>query len=75
MSSVPLGRYYHFKHPDQHYEVLGTALHTETEEQLVIYRALYGEGTLYARPLAMFFEQVEKPDFGYAGPRFVLVEA
>lgn len=68
------GRYYHFKHPDQFYDVLGTVLHTETKEKLVVYRALYGEQPLYARPLAMFLEEVERPDFDYHGPRFVAVE-
>ncbi|MDB5264688.1 MAG: hypothetical protein JWN64_259 [Parcubacteria group bacterium] len=68
------GLYYHFKHPEQHYEVLGTAMHTETEEELVIYKALYAEGKLYARPVSMFLEEVDKPEFGYKGPRFVRIE-
>lgn len=71
---VTPGRYYHFKHPDRHYEVLGTAFHTETEEPMVVYRALYGDGVLYTRPLAMFLETVDRPDFGYTGPRFVRLE-
>ncbi|KND49335.1 MAG: hypothetical protein AB203_02970 [Parcubacteria bacterium C7867-008] len=73
MERLTPGIYYHFKHPEQHYEVLGIALHTETEEDMVIYKALYGEGRLYARPIEMFLEQVDKPDYGYTGPRFVFV--
>jgi hypothetical protein len=53
---VPPGRYRHYK--GNFYEVLGVALHTETEEELVVYRALYGEGGLWVRPKAMFLEEV-----------------
>lgn len=74
MEEIRPGAYYHFKHPDQFYDVLGTALHTETEEKLVIYRARYGEQLLYARPAAMFLEEVDRPDIGYRGPRFVAVQ-
>jgi len=51
------GRYRHYKGQD--YEVLGTATHSETEEEFVVYRALYGERGLWIRPAAMFFEMVE----------------
>ena len=44
------------------YEVIGVALHSETLEELVVYKALYKseypEGSLWVRPLAMFTEQV-----------------
>jgi hypothetical protein len=69
------GIYYHFKDPEKLYEVIGAALHTETEERMVVYRPLY-EGAiapLFVRPLAMFMESVDKPELGYAGPRFVFV--
>jgi len=51
------GRYRHYKGQD--YEVLGTAKHSETEEEFVVYRALYGERGLWVRPAGMFLEMVE----------------
>ena len=51
------GIYRHFR--GRRYEVLGLALHSETLEDMVVYRALYGEGELWVRPLAMFEETVE----------------
>lgn len=56
------GRYVH--HKGGEYEVLGVARHSETEEKLVVYRALYGERGLWVRPEAMFTETVDTP----AGP-------
>jgi hypothetical protein len=56
MNTVEKGRYRHFKGGE--YEVLFTARHSESEEELVIYRALYGEGLIWARPLRMFSETV-----------------
>src|SRR5258707_4841228 len=50
------GRYQHFK--GGLYEVLGVARHSETEEELVVYRPLYGAGALWARPRRMFQEHV-----------------
>jgi len=56
------GRYRHYKGGE--YEVLGTATHSETGEKLAVYRALYGENEVWARPLAMFLEKVDgKPRF------------
>lgn len=54
------GRYVHYKGGE--YEVLGVARHSETEEELVVYRALYGERGLWVRPAAMFAETVETAD-------------
>ena len=67
MSTIQPGRYRHFK--GQAYEVIGTARHSETEEEYVVYRALYGNGALWVRPRAMWDEQIERD--GYVGPRFV----
>ena len=50
------GRYRHYKGND--YEVLGVARHSETEEEYVVYRQLYGAGGLWIRPLGMFLESV-----------------
>lgn len=60
------GKYQHYK--GMEYDVLDVARHTETEEELVIYRALYGEFGLWARPLSMFTEQVVVD--GRLQPRF-----
>ncbi|KUK64104.1 MAG: Type III restriction protein res subunit [Desulfofundulus kuznetsovii] len=51
------GKYVHFKGSE--YDVIGTATHSETLEEVVIYRALYGDGGLWARPAAMWNEIVE----------------
>lgn len=66
--SLKLGIYEHYK--GKRYKVLGVALHSETLEELVIYKALYGKGLLWVRPLKMFVEQVtvdgeRKPRFSY----------
>ena len=50
------GIYRHFK--GNRYRVLFTARHSETEEELVVYQALYGEGVYWARPAAMWNEEV-----------------
>lgn len=65
------GRYRHYKGND--YEVLFEARHSETEELVVVYRALYGEHGLWVRPKAMFCEEVEVD--GRRVPRFALVAA
>ena len=66
---IKLGKYRHFK--GNHYEVVGTALHSETMEPMVVYRALYGEGGLWVRPAAMWNEVVNKET--YHGPRFTYI--
>lgn len=65
------GRYRHYKGQD--YQVLGIAKHSETNEQLVVYRYLYGDQGLSVRPVEMFLESVEMggeviPRFSYIGP-------
>ncbi len=50
------GRYRHYK--GNEYQVIGIARHSETEEQMVVYRQLYGDRSLWVRPLAMFLEEV-----------------
>jgi len=51
-SEIKTGIYQHYKGP--RYEVLGVVKHSETEEELVMYRALYGEFGLWVRPVIMF---------------------
>ena len=58
MQPIKLGRYRHFK--GKEYEVLGVARHSETEEELVVYRALYGDFGLWVRPVSMWNETVER---------------
>ena len=60
------GRYRHFK--GKEYTVLGIASHSETLEQLVVYRQEYGNHGLWVRPLEMFLETVERE--GRRVPRF-----
>jgi hypothetical protein len=64
------GIYRHYK--GALYEVSGLARHSETEEWLVVYRALYGEYGLWVRPAAMFTESVDYQ--GETVPRFSLVQ-
>lgn len=52
------GRYRHFK--GKEYEVIGTAKHSESLEEMVVYRQLYGEHGLWVRPASMWEETVER---------------
>lgn len=70
MQEIPSGLYRHYKGP--HYQVLEVATHSETEQRLVVYRALYGERGLWVRPLSMFTEHIDidgesKARFQYIG--------
>ena len=70
VQELPLGKYEHYK--GKQYEVIGIAQHSETLEELVVYRALYGEHGLWVRPLKMFLEEVEIENKKV--PRFRFIE-
>ena len=65
------GKYRHFK--GNCYEVIGVGRHSETMEEMVVYRALYGEHGLWVRPAATWTEIVDRD--GYHGPRFQFLES
>lgn len=63
------GIYRHFK--GNLYEVVDLARHSETQEWLVVYRALYGDYGLFVRPYAMFFEEIERDGKTFARFEFL----
>ena len=65
-NDIIIGRYRHFK--GNEYEVLYIAQHSETLENMVVYRKIYGDRNVWVRPAAMWNEIVECGD--YKGPRF-----
>jgi hypothetical protein len=72
LNTVTIGRYRHYK--GNEYTVIGVARHSETEEELVVYRKEYDDRGLWVRPRAMFQENVEVqgkmvPRFAYLGPQ------
>lgn len=69
MSDIRPGRYRHFKGND--YQVIGVAKDSETMEEVVVYRALYGERGLWVRSARMFAETIERD--GEVMPRFRLL--
>ena len=58
MEEIKLGKYRHFK--GNEYEVIAIAKHSETTEDYVVYRALYGDGGIWVRPASMWNETVER---------------
>jgi hypothetical protein len=70
MHDLKLGRYRHFK--GKEYQVIGVATDSETLAALVVYRALYGDGGLWVRPLRMFTEMLERD--GAVLPRFKYID-
>ncbi|MBP1552585.1 MAG: DUF1653 domain-containing protein [Oscillospiraceae bacterium] len=67
---MELGKYRHFK--GNEYEVLYIAKHSETMEEMVVYKALYGEGGVWVRPLDMFCETITRD--GKTFKRFEKIE-
>ena len=70
MSELKPGLYRHFK--GNLYKLLYVAKHSETQEEMVVYQALYGEMGIWVRPASMWNEHVDRD--GYSGPRFYPVE-
>ncbi len=70
MSEIKLGKYRHFK--GNEYEVLGFAKDSESLEEMVIYRALYGTRGVWVRPAKMWNEMVEREGKSYR--RFTYIE-
>lgn len=70
MDEIKLGKYRHFK--GNMYEVIGIAKNSETLEETVVYRALYGDGGLWVRPASMWNETVVRDGKEYK--RFEFVE-
>ena len=69
--TVQAGRYRHYK--GKEYLVYGVATHSETGEQVVTYRCLYGDYSLWVRPLTMFLEYVLINN--HRQPRFTLIDS
>ena len=63
MNEIKLGKYRHFK--GNEYEVVAIAKHSETTEDYVVYKALYGDGGMWVRPASMWNETVERDGVTY----------
>ena len=70
MEEIKPGRYRHFK--GKEYEVIALARHSETLEEMVVYRALYGERGVWVRPASMWNEIIERD--GKTFRRFTKIE-
>ena len=70
MNKIKLGKYRHFK--GNEYEVIGIAKHSETLEEMVVYRALYENGGIWVRPASMWDETIERD--GKTLKRFEFIE-
>jgi len=68
--NIEIGRYRHFK--GNEYEVLFIAHHSETLEDMVVYRALYGDKSVWVRPASMWNETIIRD--GKTMKRFTYIE-
>jgi hypothetical protein len=69
-NKIKLGKYRHYKGKD--YQVLGMAKHSETGDELVVYKKLYDDYSMWVRPYSMFIEEIEVD--GKKVPRFEFLE-
>ena len=69
VNSIIPGKYRHFK--GNEYEVIAIARHSEDEQPMVVYKALYGDGGIWVRPAAMWNEEVRRDGNTYR--RFVRI--
>ena len=70
MDEIKIGKYRHFK--GNEYEVIAIAKHSETTEDYVVYKALYGNGGMWVRPASMWNETVERDGVTYK--RFTYID-
>ena len=63
MDEIKIGKYRHFK--GNEYEVIAIAKHSETTEDYVVYKALYGDGGMWIRPASMWNETIERDGVVY----------
>jgi hypothetical protein len=70
------GLWRHFKDAGHVYNRLGIATDPETSREYVLYQPLYGEHRykFCLRPIAMWSEHVDRPEYGYSGPRFIMID-
>ena len=61
MSPVAGQIYKHFK--DKMYQIIAVAIHSETKEKMIAYRALYGDNKLWCRPYDEFFSKVDRTKY------------
>ena len=69
MQEIKIGKYRHFK--GNEYEVIALAKYSETQEEMVVYRALYGDNQVWVRPAAMWTETIERDGKTYKRFTFI----